>query len=466
MKFKKVYLSVSCALMISTNAYAGDWVDDYFDVAVTTSPSTFENQKRGFYSLGGFQGRINTSSDPLFSVNLPKASGGCKGLDLFMGSFSMLDEEFLVQKLENAMQAAPAIAFDMALKSLTKEFSETLAKFEQITNMLNGIQVNDCAIAEGAVQAVLPVEWGGATMEQTWGKVTSQFKLDSGAEKNNHAAKEGLKSGGGEIDENLETEIDGCDSELLDLFGTPGSLLEKASDEFGMDDYEDIVRGYIGDVHILMGAVTNLPTPQEVLPCDDNKTHNIDDFVMGISDSRNAGGACNNYLDDGVLDIIQDNMLSIANKISTRTAFTPDDLTFMNTSPLPVYAIMRDAVVNGTVQQDISSSSQLLAYAYANSMFEELHRNTITLLRKTKRVLQASSAAGPAKCNKDVFIAMHKPLENMEMRARKASRDMRAGYVNRLEEIAALSEYVDRRREINEREVKKQSQKTLGLPET
>lgn len=464
MKLKKIML-LSCSFFFSISLNAADWVDDYFSNSVTTSPSSFENQKRGFYSLGSFQGRINTSTDPLFSVNLPKASGGCKGLDLFMGSFSMLDEEFLVQKLENAMQAAPAIAFDMALKTLTKEFSETLAKFEQITNMLNGIQVNDCAIAEGAVQAVLPVEWGGQPMEQVLGKATSQFKLDSSAEKNSHAAKEVVKANNDYPDDDMSSMIDGCASELVDLFGQPGSLLSKATSSFGMSEYENLVRGYIGDVMILIPDTTKLPTPEPMGACDQNKSYSLDDFVQGLSYAKDTSGTCSLYLSSGVNEIITNKMISVAGKIESRTAFSAQDNDFINSTPLPVYSILRDGVINGALDEAINSSADLISYSYANSMFSELHRNTSNMVKKVKRVLANKSSENGNECNLEIFTSMHAPLEDMEKTLRDATQAMRQNYINKLIEVETLSDFVDRRREVNEREFKKQSQKTLGLPE-
>ncbi|WP_237384784.1 conjugal transfer protein TraH [Yersinia enterocolitica] len=68
-------------------------------------------------------------------------------MDAFLGGFSFLDPDYLVEKAQRAMQAAPYVAFDMALKTMCKECADTLGKIEQITNFLNGIQLNECALA-------------------------------------------------------------------------------------------------------------------------------------------------------------------------------------------------------------------------------------------------------------------------------------------------------------------------------
>lgn len=80
---------------------------------------------------------------------------GCGGIDGFLGGFSFLDPDYLVEKAQRAMQAAPYVAFDMALKTMCKECADTLGKIEQITNFLNGIQLNECALAKPIATAMV-----------------------------------------------------------------------------------------------------------------------------------------------------------------------------------------------------------------------------------------------------------------------------------------------------------------------
>ncbi len=114
----RITRSTSAALVtlcVAIPANAG-WVDDWFDNAVVNGSSSYENQQRGFYSAGGFSGRINTTVDYPITVALPKLNSGCGGVDLFLGGMSFLDEDYLVEKFQNIIQAAPALAFDIALK--------------------------------------------------------------------------------------------------------------------------------------------------------------------------------------------------------------------------------------------------------------------------------------------------------------------------------------------------------------
>src|SRR3546814_12020168 len=73
-------------------------------------------QARGYVTAGGFSGRVDVHHDYLTSVTLPKVRAGCGGIDMFLGGMSFLDPDYLVQKLESILQAAPAVAFQYLLE--------------------------------------------------------------------------------------------------------------------------------------------------------------------------------------------------------------------------------------------------------------------------------------------------------------------------------------------------------------
>ena len=94
-------------LSVGTSAEAG-FADDWLANSTTSSPSYFEGQKRGYLSAGGFNARWKTSSDYLVSVTPPRIKAGCGGIDAFWGGVSFLNPDYLVQKLEQIVQNAPA----------------------------------------------------------------------------------------------------------------------------------------------------------------------------------------------------------------------------------------------------------------------------------------------------------------------------------------------------------------------
>ncbi len=459
--------SVLLFTLVSHSASA-DWVDKWVDNSTSTSPSHYKNQQRGFYSLGGFKSRINTGTDSLFSIGLPRASGGCKGLNLMYGSFSMLDEDMIVKKLENMMAAAPAIAFDMALKALTKEFSESLKGFEQIVNQLNNIQLDDCAIAEGAVTAVVNYEETATAISDTWGKLTSEKEVDDSTAKNQHDAKEKQEESGGKIEKDLSDMYQGCHNDLKSFFATEGSVLERASSKFGMGDYLGIARGYIGDIFVTMQAPSNIPLYQPILPCDGNVNSNLDSFVEGYAEAREISltpdAQCTVYRASGLKTVAETNMRTIAEAIKNKSALSQDIKDWINVVPLPVLSIMNIAVLENTVDTRIAITSELLAYAQSYHVFDELTRNIGGLINKLMRLYkgQGQTSDFTKECNKELFSGALPELKTMEKRLLKINGEMKQGYMKRLTEYEQLSNFIKKLQQENKESKSKETKETLG----
>ncbi|XJM89925.1 hypothetical protein AB2G46_23470 (plasmid) [Escherichia coli] len=53
MKNIRNLLLLAVSALSPLNAFAGNWADKWFDNAVYDSPSSFDSQKRGYYTMGG-----------------------------------------------------------------------------------------------------------------------------------------------------------------------------------------------------------------------------------------------------------------------------------------------------------------------------------------------------------------------------------------------------------------------------
>src|SRR5690606_32320187 len=112
-------MAIGVALALSSSpVVASKGVDDWFDNAVYDSPDSFSSQKRGYYTAGGFSARVKSTTEYPVTISMPKLSAGCGGIDAFLGGFSFLDADYIVEKLQGMIQAAPYVAFQMALKTM------------------------------------------------------------------------------------------------------------------------------------------------------------------------------------------------------------------------------------------------------------------------------------------------------------------------------------------------------------
>ncbi|BEH09855.1 hypothetical protein GSUET_14670 [Geobacter sulfurreducens subsp. ethanolicus] len=76
---------------------------------------------------------------------------GCGGIDAFLGGFRFMNVDYLVQKLQRILSSTPAAAFDIAMKTLAPQVSDTIKSLEAIADRLNNIQLNDCKAAQALV---------------------------------------------------------------------------------------------------------------------------------------------------------------------------------------------------------------------------------------------------------------------------------------------------------------------------
>lgn len=97
--FKKLLLSLSvCAAILAPTANADNAMRNIFNGMMTsTSPATFSTATRTGIVGGSMSYRTTNVNTNLVSMSFPKASVGCNGIDVFLGSFSMINGDQLVQ---------------------------------------------------------------------------------------------------------------------------------------------------------------------------------------------------------------------------------------------------------------------------------------------------------------------------------------------------------------------------------
>ena len=138
-------------ILIFSHAASAAWVDDWLNQRTTTSPNYFFGQQRGYYSGGSFSARWPNSVSYPVTVEMPRIKSGCGGIDVFMGGFSFLNTDYLVDKLQGILSGAASVAFDLGLKTLCEQCSNTIKNFEAISDKLNSMQLDECAAAKELV---------------------------------------------------------------------------------------------------------------------------------------------------------------------------------------------------------------------------------------------------------------------------------------------------------------------------
>jgi conjugative transfer pilus assembly protein TraH len=392
-KSTAIILSLILVFITAPDSRA-DWVEDWINQSVVTGPDNFQTQKRNYATFGSMSARWPTQADPLVTISQPRFKAGCGGIDAYLGGFSFMEYDYLVQKLQRIMgPAAAAFAFDIALNTLCEPCANAIKAFEAIVDRLNQLQIDDCkaakVVAASIVDGVTDNEKVSSERTQAW----TDFAQSTGAVELWQAMKESAgdrtpedakdAAGAAITSDNL---IAQCPALMKQAFFTDGSLLKNLSDLRGYPGaYVDLMRGLVGDV-----AITNRVNHKYIPPCVNNNT--IADVASkiytGEIESMDAAGACAPLSNTGITVDLQHYhnyrewvvtmLTNITNKMMTGAAFTPAELSMLQNTPENAYTALKGYLLNMGQDADPGQAAlqfeRLVGKHYIYSMFCDYHK--------------------------------------------------------------------------------------------
>lgn len=413
-------------------AQTADWVSDWFSSSTTTSAGSYQSQQRGYYTLGSFQGRWKLGNDYLVSATPPSYKVGCGGVDLFGGAMSYLDAEYLVEKLERIVQAAPAFAFNLALQEFCKPCVAAMEAMEQITDQLNSIQINDCRLSQRL--AAVMVEPGDESLDALKSEVASSVSIGDGLRKNVQSFMDAMRGAGNTLPDDTKVALNGCDVVFKETFAN-GSIIDSISDRMGLVDYADTIRGVIGDV--IVTPVGNDYQVETLGPCARNDLIDAADFVSGQFERKSATGICTPTGADAIVDIVEQRLDGIVGRMHGGTALTGGDLAFIENSPLPVFAALRDAVIAGTEGSVVAQLREPLAVAFGHKMMDDLLRAIQAMARKAQEINENATKdpASTERCEPQLLQKATLAAANLADGAREQRKALHANYTKKTAEM-------------------------------
>jgi conjugative transfer pilus assembly protein TraH len=436
-------LAAACT---ATPAAAQSWAEHWFDNVTYTSPGSFEDQARGYVTAGGFSGRVDVHNDYLMSLTLPKVRAGCGGIDMFLGGMSFLDPEYLVQKLESILQAAPAVAFQYLLETLDEKMGNIISKMEAATNYLNSIQVNDCRLANRMVQ----IAKGDDNMSGIIEEMTGYKSIKEGYAKSYQQSREKIQANQNNPTEDLRDALANCPREVTDIFRT-GSLIAHAAARVGAGEWTGVMRARVGDVYMRWDAADKVPLFSAIPACPRQETEGVDDFLTGRVQSRAlnlppTGTDC--QVDGpgrGALVLARERMQTIATKIRTRSALTTEERQFVaNVKTLPVYRMLEWGVREGVEDSVIGDTDELVALTLAYQMLNDLTRSIDFALSNAERgatVAGAADAGNANVCQTRILSKGIEQLQGLRDEVLRQRAQMRQSYMAALEQTNLSANY-------------------------
>jgi conjugative transfer pilus assembly protein TraH len=452
-------LSVSLLWPILAQVAEAGWVDDWLQQSNTTQTGYFQGQQRGYYSAGGFSGRWKSSADYPVTLEMPKVKSGCGGIDVFMGGFSFMDTDYLVDKLQAILSNAAGVAFDLGLKTLCEQCSNTIKNFEALSDALDQMQIDECSAGKSLVGIVADENGfhSGEEMKERLGTAVKENKLVSGVSDMWTDLTTAEQASGGAVSSGEVSAVtSGCNADVLDLFLNGDSMLANVGAKMSIPGaHIDLIRGLVGDLKLSGPAeaykISYMP------PCSENNTDSIRSFAIGDIYTKSSVGICS-QVTDGNRDMgayVRTQLSSIADKLRTKGAFTPAEIAFMDSHPLSPLPILKSAVGTRTEGATLSGLADITAAAYSLQMISDLYIRAEMIARKAREVLEkkaSGSSGSPDTCAAVIFAEnAGQDLSLMLEKIQQLQEGAKTSYIASTAEMNAILSYLERMQDLESR---------------
>lgn len=122
----------------------------------TTSPGAYESQAAGSYGSGSLVVRNQVKQFQLVQLDMPSASSGCPGIDLYTGSISFIKGKRLKELGKAVMSNSAAYAFDVALATTVPELKQIKDNLQTLEQKMNQANINSCQLSQNLVGGLWP----------------------------------------------------------------------------------------------------------------------------------------------------------------------------------------------------------------------------------------------------------------------------------------------------------------------
>lgn len=147
-------LSLSLAVAPAAHADLESALESMLGANVqVNSGAVLTTSRRGGIYGGSVYVRGKVMNVNVLNFTPPSFASGCGGMDIFAGSFSMINAEQFVTLLRSIAQNAVGYAFHLALKNICEQCSTIVAGLQRAVQEMNQFTGNSCQLAKGVVNS-------------------------------------------------------------------------------------------------------------------------------------------------------------------------------------------------------------------------------------------------------------------------------------------------------------------------
>ena len=144
-----------------------------------TEGGAYQGQQGGYYTGGGAYIRMPTRNVNPINIQLPSVQLGCNGLNAYIGSFSYIDSNKIVETLKTIGANSTAYAFSLALKQMSPMIMNQVEELHSKLNWANELSLNSCNAAKALVNtgaSLLEESSVGACIREAQSRNSDYFK--------------------------------------------------------------------------------------------------------------------------------------------------------------------------------------------------------------------------------------------------------------------------------------------------
>ena len=121
-----------------------------------TTPGSYQDQAAGFYTGGSVVVRNGVRNAQVATVQMPGFRAGCGGIDLWMGGFSHIKSQQLVEMIRNIGSATASYAFMLAVQTVSPQIYNIMNELNNLATQVNQANINSCEVAATTLGGVWP----------------------------------------------------------------------------------------------------------------------------------------------------------------------------------------------------------------------------------------------------------------------------------------------------------------------
>lgn len=441
---------IGCLMLFLIGTQAqGDWTSDWLQQQTHTDSGRFESESRNYFYGSTYSARWPSKTDYLVNIQRPRLNFGCGGIDLFAGSMSLAEPDYLVKKFQRIISTAPALAFDLALKLMSESVAESMGKIDSALAALNALQINDCAAQKNPIKVW---EENKALVQQAYqdikGAGAALHLLNNGATSSHIEAGSSINLTKGEKAPEGATEkqqVAHCPADFVDFF-TNGSVLAKVANKLGLSAYTEMIRGYVGDVLVTYDEDRRQYNSISIQHCPGNEIVALENFIEGTileRSDRPGPQPCVASPATNLRTQVERTLQGITQKMQMRQGarLNADEMKLINSSPFPIFKALQTGVIIGAENAMVQRLTPPLLYGAAQQMILDLNariKQALALALDKNHFSQQD-----LRCTSTVLTPIIDDLKIVSERAEKMTIVSTQAYMKKLNELSVSTQMAE-----------------------